>query len=81
MQLRLTFWADLFNLKSWVGRAKDCQPKAMVTYHAVAINTNLQENEGKLTLQNHHSIIFNIQFNCQSPIILLPPTNPKCYIH
>ncbi|XP_024992806.1 probable F-box protein At3g61730 [Cynara cardunculus var. scolymus] len=38
--------AGLFNLKSWVGKPNDWQPKAMVTYHAVAINTNLQENEG-----------------------------------
>ncbi|KAI3800583.1 hypothetical protein L1987_28674 [Smallanthus sonchifolius] len=38
--------ADLFNLKSWVGKPNDWQPKAMVTYNAVAINTNLQENEG-----------------------------------
>ncbi|KAI3681860.1 hypothetical protein L6452_36665 [Arctium lappa] len=37
--------AELFNLKSWVGKPNDWQPKAMVTYHAVAINTNLQENE------------------------------------
>ncbi|KVH89023.1 hypothetical protein Ccrd_008989 [Cynara cardunculus var. scolymus] len=38
--------SGLFNLKSWVGKPNDWQPKAMVTYHAVAINTNLQENEG-----------------------------------
>nr|XP_043619203.1 probable F-box protein At3g61730 [Erigeron canadensis] len=38
--------AELFNLKSWVGSPKDWMPKAMVTYHAVAINTNLQANEG-----------------------------------
>ncbi|KAL6311531.1 hypothetical protein AAG906_005201 [Vitis piasezkii] len=36
----------IFNLKSWVGKPNDWQPKAMITLHAVAINTNLQENEG-----------------------------------
>ncbi|GER48674.1 reduced male fertility [Striga asiatica] len=36
----------IFNLKSWVGQPKDWQPKAMITLHAVAVNTNLQENEG-----------------------------------
>ncbi|KAL8192606.1 hypothetical protein R6Q57_027791 [Mikania cordata] len=37
---------DLFDLKSWVGKANDWTPKAKVTYNAVAINTNLQENDG-----------------------------------
>ncbi|XP_052170560.1 probable F-box protein At3g61730 [Diospyros lotus] len=37
---------EVFNLKSWVGEPKDWQPKAMITLHAVAVNTNLQENEG-----------------------------------
>ncbi|KAM0000649.1 putative F-box-like domain superfamily protein [Helianthus debilis subsp. tardiflorus] len=40
------YTADLFNLKSWVGKSNDWQPKAMVTYNAVAINTNLQDNDG-----------------------------------
>ncbi|KAJ9539276.1 hypothetical protein OSB04_032009 [Centaurea solstitialis] len=44
--LKASSTAELFNLKSWVGKPNDWQPKAMVTYHAVAINTNLQENEG-----------------------------------
>ncbi|KAK2993868.1 hypothetical protein RJ640_003980 [Escallonia rubra] len=38
--------SDVFNLKSWAGKPKDWQPRVMVTPHAVAINTNLQENEG-----------------------------------
>ncbi|XP_019080957.1 probable F-box protein At3g61730 isoform X2 [Vitis vinifera] len=38
--------SEIFNLKSWVGKPNDWQPKAMITLHAVAINTNLQENEG-----------------------------------
>ncbi|XP_076897173.1 putative F-box protein At3g61730 [Bidens hawaiensis] len=37
---------DLFNLKSWVGKPNDWQPKATVADNAVAINTNLQDNEG-----------------------------------
>ncbi|XP_071716927.1 probable F-box protein At3g61730 [Rutidosis leptorrhynchoides] len=44
--LKSSTTADLFNLKSWVGSHGDWQPKAMVTCHAVAINTNLQANEG-----------------------------------
>ncbi|KAG9135618.1 hypothetical protein Leryth_002353 [Lithospermum erythrorhizon] len=34
------------NLKTWIGKPNDYQPKAMITLHSVAINTNLQENEG-----------------------------------
>lgn len=40
----------ILDLKSWVGKPNDWQPKAMVTPYAVAVNTNLQENEGILTL-------------------------------
>ncbi|PON51348.1 hypothetical protein PanWU01x14_217150 [Parasponia andersonii] len=36
----------VFNLKSWVGKPKDWQPRAVITLHAVAVNTNLQKNEG-----------------------------------
>ncbi|KAK4801944.1 hypothetical protein SAY86_000147 [Trapa natans] len=36
----------IFGLSSWVGKPKDWQPKAMITYHAVAVNTNLQKNDG-----------------------------------
>ncbi|KAM1053342.1 hypothetical protein ACFX2I_000800 [Malus domestica] len=36
----------VFNLKSWVGKPTDWQPKAIITLHAVAVNTNLQKNEG-----------------------------------
>ncbi|KAM3684670.1 hypothetical protein ACB098_11G064300 [Castanea mollissima] len=37
----------VFNLNSWVGKINDLHPKAMITLHAVAVNTNLQENDGK----------------------------------
>ncbi|KHN06305.1 Putative F-box protein [Glycine soja] len=36
----------VFDYKSWIGRANDWQPKAMIDFHVVAVNTNLQENEG-----------------------------------
>uniref|UniRef100_A0A2N9ECX9 F-box domain-containing protein n=1 Tax=Fagus sylvatica TaxID=28930 RepID=A0A2N9ECX9_FAGSY len=36
----------VFNLNSWVGKPNDWQPKAIITQHAVAVNTNLQENDG-----------------------------------
>ncbi|KAH0766412.1 hypothetical protein KY285_002283 [Solanum tuberosum] len=36
----------VLDLKSWVGKPNDWQPKAMITSYAVAVNTNLQENEG-----------------------------------
>ncbi|XP_030541069.1 probable F-box protein At3g61730 [Rhodamnia argentea] len=42
----------IFDVKSWVGKPADWQPKAMVTGHAVAVNTNLQKNEG-LHLKYH----------------------------
>ncbi|KAF7153304.1 hypothetical protein RHSIM_Rhsim01G0172200 [Rhododendron simsii] len=38
--------SEVFDLKSWVGKTYDWQPKAIVTLHGVAVNTNLQENEG-----------------------------------
>uniref|UniRef100_A0A2C9WRD4 F-box domain-containing protein n=1 Tax=Manihot esculenta TaxID=3983 RepID=A0A2C9WRD4_MANES len=39
----------IFDLKLWTGEPTDFQPKAMITFHAVAINTNLQVNDGLLT--------------------------------
>ncbi|QHO32609.1 putative F-box protein [Arachis hypogaea] len=36
----------VFDYKSWIGKPNDWQPKAMIAFHAVAVNTNLQENEG-----------------------------------
>jgi hypothetical protein len=39
--------AGVFNLKSWAGKPSDMQPKAMITFHSVAIRTNLQENQGE----------------------------------
>ncbi|XP_062155089.1 probable F-box protein At3g61730 [Alnus glutinosa] len=36
----------IFNLDSWMGKPSDWQPKATIALHAVAVNTNLQENEG-----------------------------------
>lgn len=57
------FWflnsmAAVFDYKSWIGRANDWQPKAMIDFHVVAVNTNLQENEGKKlsSLQLLHSV-------------------------
>jgi len=44
--------AAVFDYKSWIGRANDWQPKAMIAFHAVAVNTNLQENEGKKLLHD-----------------------------
>ncbi|XP_012083216.1 probable F-box protein At3g61730 [Jatropha curcas] len=41
--------AGVFNLKSWTAEPNDFQPKAMITFHSVAINTNLQVNEGLLS--------------------------------
>ncbi|XP_050237587.1 probable F-box protein At3g61730 [Mercurialis annua] len=41
--------SGIFNLKLWTGEPNDFQPKAMITFHSVAINTNLQNNEGLLT--------------------------------
>ncbi|KAL5572101.1 hypothetical protein UlMin_021698 [Ulmus minor] len=36
----------VFNQKTWIGKPMDWQPKAVITRHAVAVNTNLQNNEG-----------------------------------
>ncbi|KAF5733516.1 hypothetical protein HS088_TW17G01060 [Tripterygium wilfordii] len=37
--------AAIFDLKSWAGKPNDWQPKSLITFNAVAITTNLQENE------------------------------------
>ncbi|GAB4844594.1 hypothetical protein Ancab_037993 [Ancistrocladus abbreviatus] len=42
--------AELFDVKSWVGKNDDWQPKTKLTPHAVAVCTNLQDNEGKSIL-------------------------------
>lgn len=38
--------AGVMDNKSWVGQTNDWQPKARIGPHAVAVNTNLQPNEG-----------------------------------
>ncbi|KAK8615019.1 hypothetical protein V6N13_068805 [Hibiscus sabdariffa] len=45
MPMNLT---GIFDYKSWVGQPNDFQPKAIIALHAVAVNTNLQENQGVL---------------------------------
>lgn len=42
----LNMCGDLLDGKSWVGQPSDWQPKARLCLHAVAVNTNLQPNEG-----------------------------------
>ncbi|XVF80230.1 hypothetical protein PTKIN_Ptkin15bG0054300 [Pterospermum kingtungense] len=37
--------AGVLDYKSWIGRANDFQPKAIIAFHAVAVNTNLPENQ------------------------------------
>ncbi|XVF73033.1 hypothetical protein PTKIN_Ptkin12aG0169000 [Pterospermum kingtungense] len=39
--------AGVFDYKSWIGKANDFQPKAIIALHAVAVNTNLQENQAE----------------------------------
>lgn len=41
--------AGVFSFKSRAGQTSDLQPKAINTFHSVAILTNLQENQGLLT--------------------------------
>ncbi|KAJ4752407.1 hypothetical protein LUZ62_086812 [Rhynchospora pubera] len=38
--------AKILNPKSWIGPPTDWQPKAKIGSHAVAVNTNLQPNDG-----------------------------------
>lgn len=38
--------AGVMDTKSWIGQTNDWQPKARIGHHAVAVNTNLQPNEG-----------------------------------
>lgn len=39
--------AGILDMQTWTGKRTDWQPKAMITLHAVAVNTYLQDNEGK----------------------------------
>jgi len=52
--------AGVFSFKSRAGQTSDLQPKAINTFHSVAIRTNLQENQGKASLvpynQNFHNL-------------------------
>ncbi|RZC56542.1 hypothetical protein C5167_015391, partial [Papaver somniferum] len=38
--------AEVSNLKKWAAKPSDWQPKARVACHGVAVNTNLQQNDG-----------------------------------
>ncbi|RRT59566.1 hypothetical protein BHE74_00033571 [Ensete ventricosum] len=38
--------ARVLDKKAWIGQQDDWQPKARLSLHAVAVNTNLQPNEG-----------------------------------
>ncbi|KAL6555911.1 hypothetical protein OROGR_005199 [Orobanche gracilis] len=42
-----SYISAIFDLKSWVGKRNDWQPRAMLTLNAVAVNTNLQDNKAK----------------------------------
>lgn len=39
-------FVEILNAKCWVGPPTDWQPKAKIGSHAVAVNTNLQPNDG-----------------------------------
>ncbi|XP_026399791.1 probable F-box protein At5g36000 [Papaver somniferum] len=39
--------AEVSNLKKWAAKPSDWQPKARVACHRVAVNTNLQQNDGR----------------------------------
>ncbi|KAK9758071.1 hypothetical protein RND81_01G204500 [Saponaria officinalis] len=43
---------EVFKTKTWLGKKDDCQPKAKITPHAVAINTNLHKNDGLIVKFN-----------------------------
>uniref|UniRef100_A0A7N0UFW5 F-box protein n=1 Tax=Kalanchoe fedtschenkoi TaxID=63787 RepID=A0A7N0UFW5_KALFE len=45
--------SKIFNHNLWMGKAKDWQPKSVFTKHAVAVNTNLQENNEGLQVKYH----------------------------
>ncbi|KAF9601956.1 hypothetical protein IFM89_024419 [Coptis chinensis] len=38
--------AEVLNIKSWAAKPTDWQPKARIALYAVAVNTNLQPNDG-----------------------------------
>ncbi|TYH56798.1 hypothetical protein ES332_D08G045900v1 [Gossypium tomentosum] len=45
--------AGIFDYKSWIGQPNDFQPKAIIALHAVAVNTNLQENQAGVLIKYH----------------------------
>ncbi|XP_077229748.1 putative F-box protein At3g61730 [Tasmannia lanceolata] len=44
--LKSSCTSEILDPKSWTGKPSDWQPKARRALHAVAINTNLQQNDG-----------------------------------
>ncbi|WOK97192.1 putative F-box protein [Canna indica] len=43
--------AGVLDAKAWMGKQDDWQPKARLSLHAVAVNTNLQPNQGDQTFE------------------------------
>ncbi|MCL7047332.1 hypothetical protein MKW94_018766 [Papaver nudicaule] len=37
---------EVFDVKAWAAKPGDCKPRARIACHGVALNTNLQENDG-----------------------------------
>ncbi|XP_048231280.1 probable F-box protein At3g61730 isoform X1 [Ricinus communis] len=59
--------AGIFNLKLWTGEPDDFQPKAMITFHSVAINTNLQVNEVQYDEGFSNELMDDLQLTWYSP--------------
>ncbi|OVA11316.1 hypothetical protein BVC80_9007g11 [Macleaya cordata] len=53
MHLKDPATTELLDLKSWIAKASDWQPKARIAFHGVAVNTNLQQNDAGLHVRYH----------------------------
>lgn len=64
----------MFDLKRWAGKPNEMLPKAIIAFHAVAINTNLQKNEGTcLQCVKIHKYLFECSqlVTSASPLLLV----------
>lgn len=69
----------VFNLKRWAGKPNEMLPKAIIAFHAVAINTNLQQNEGTCftMCEYFYDVWRSIKICLNLLSFSLPP--PHCY--
>ncbi|KAE8660835.1 putative F-box protein [Hibiscus syriacus] len=69
--------SGIFDYKSWIGQPNDFQPKAIIALHAVAVNTNLQENQEIAVAAPCGDVIWAI-LPCDGFLNGKPSLKPRC---